>query len=94
MIDKYQPHSFDCITLLIISHVVPGKPPEAAYNPIAVITIPMIMPITPLYYHACFWQAFSPLRTSLIAAVKHKRFEVACSLTSKRKRGRFVLEAA
>jgi hypothetical protein len=47
MIDKYQPHSFDCITLPIISHVVSEKPPETAYNPNPVITRPIITPIIP-----------------------------------------------
>ena len=42
-IAKGQPHSSGGILLPIISHIAPGKPPEAADNPSTVITVPAIM---------------------------------------------------
>lgn len=79
MIDKYPPHSFDCITLPMTSHVDSVNPPETAYNPNAIITQPMTMPTTPCIIMRVFDKPFSPLRTSLIASAKHKRFETDCS---------------
>jgi len=42
-IAKGQPHTSGAIVLPIISHVDSGKPPEAADNPITVITVPAII---------------------------------------------------
>lgn len=42
-IAKGQPHTSGAIVLPIISHVASGKPPEAADNPITVITVPAII---------------------------------------------------